>query len=192
MVEYNLRCYNLLANNLSNNKEKMVDTIVETNVTNTVLVGSVLPYIIRSAIKVVGITVIALVFNAVNVNILLLASSLLLFSSCKLFMAFNPNGVAALPNPNIFAIMLLDINPNAWWFLGISGKRGCNIFDKTLDNLNNNPLSVAIFIMPSHKAITGNSLINISSESVALFNIVSLIEILLPLIILNIIPIARK
>ena len=50
-----------------------------------------------------------LVFRIKNVIIDLLAFDLSGFISCKDFIAFNPNGVAAEPSLNIFAITLEDI-----------------------------------------------------------------------------------
>ena len=49
------------------------------------------------------------------------AVSLSGFSSCKLCIAFSPNGVAALSRPSILAEKLIIICPLAGWFGGTSG-----------------------------------------------------------------------
>ena len=91
----------------------MVDIIVAKMVAGTISVGFVLPYIILREITVVGIIVKPLVFKIKNVIILLLAVLLFPFNSCKDFIAFKPNGVAALPSPNILITTLDEIYPNA-------------------------------------------------------------------------------
>ena len=101
---------------------------------------------------VVGISVNPDVFITRNVIIDLDASSLL-FNSCNDFIAFNPIGVAALPTPNIFTIMLLDIYPIALWLFGISLNNGFIIFDVIFDNLSISPDFSAILIIPSQNAI---------------------------------------
>ena len=72
----------------------------------TISLGLDEPFNILKDITVVGIIVTDEVFIMRKVIILLVAVSLVLFNSCILFMAFNPNGVAALPSPNIFIIIL--------------------------------------------------------------------------------------
>ena len=52
-------------------------------------------------------------FKTINMICALLAASLLGFSSCNSFMAFKPNGVAALSNPNAFAEKFIKIEPKA-------------------------------------------------------------------------------
>lgn len=64
-------------------------------------------------ITVVGIMVTEDVFITKNVIILREATSLFWFSSFNFSMAFIPNGVAALPSPNIFITIFEDIYPIA-------------------------------------------------------------------------------
>ena len=136
-------------------------------------------------ITVVGTSVKPLVFNRRNVIILCDAVSLLSFSSWRDFIAFNPNGVAALPSPKILAAIFDEIYPKLSWFFGISLNIFPSIGYRILDILFNNPLSLAIVIIPSHKTITGNMLINISKLFFALVIISSLTALILPLININ-------
>ena len=138
---------------------------------------------------VVGISVNPDVFITRNVIIDLDASSLL-FNSCNDFIAFNPIGVAALPTPNIFTIMLLDIYPIALWLFGISLNNGFIIFDVIFDNLSISPDFSAIFIIPSHSARLGNIWSTKFNASLGYDRIVSVI--LFPVIIENVIPINIK
>ena len=130
--------------------------IVAITVAKTVSVGLVLPCISLRDITVVGIIVRPLVLSIKKVIILLVAVFLSLLSFCKAFIAFKPNGVAAFPSPNIFITTLLEIYPNDSWLEGSSGKSLLNIGLNILDNLISNPDSLAISIIPNHKAITGN------------------------------------
>jgi hypothetical protein len=97
---------------------------------NTISVGFTLPYKSLKDIIVVGIIVTPLVFSTKKVIMLRDAVSFLGFISCNDFIAFNPNGVAALPNPAILAIMLEAIKLNDSQDSGISG----NSFPKSGDN----------------------------------------------------------
>ena len=87
---------------------------------------------------VVGIMVIPLVFNTKKVIILLDATSFFGFNPCNDFIAFNPNGVAAFPSPNILATILEEIYCIDSWFFGISGNKKRKKGDKNLENLSNN------------------------------------------------------
>src|SRR6476659_9559882 len=85
--------------------------------TNT-LVGLVLPLLARYAIMEIGISVRPLVCNTRNMICELLAVSFFGFSSCKLFIARKPNGVAALSRPSILALKFITICPMAGCFSG--------------------------------------------------------------------------
>src|SRR5690625_4407968 len=88
----------------------------------------------RIEITIVGNKVKLDVFNARNVIIEREATFDLLnrFISS---IAFNPSGVAAFPNPNIFAVIFDKIYPIAGSFSGISGNIllaiGLNKFDRS-------------------------------------------------------------
>ena len=74
--------------------------------------------------------------------------------SCKLAMAFNPKGVAALSSPNRLALKFIIMCPIAGWPFGTSG----NILEKKgpmiLDNRLMPPAFSAIPMNPINKAIT--------------------------------------
>ena len=92
----------------------MIPPTVAHNVLNiqakTITVGLSLLYIILSDIIVVGIIVRPLVFITKKVIIDLVAVFFLSFSFCIDSIAFIPNGVAALPSPNILDIILPVFN----------------------------------------------------------------------------------
>ena len=90
---------------LSNITAQILDNIVATIHGKTISVGFVLLYNILRAIIVVGTKVTPAVFITKKVIILLEAVSFLSFNSCKDFIAFKPNGVAADPRPKIFIII---------------------------------------------------------------------------------------
>src|SRR5690625_5190886 len=97
------------------------DTIVAIIVVPTISVGETESYCILIAITVVGIKVKLDVFSAKNVIIDRDAVSEPLNAFiCSI--ALMPIGVAALPNPKIFAVKLDNIYPIAGWSAGISGK----------------------------------------------------------------------
>lgn len=87
--------------------------MVAINVGPTISVGEAESYFIRIAMTVVGMIVKLEVLIARNVIIDLLAESLPPFSFFSCSMAFIPSGVAALPRPNIFAIIFDRIYPIA-------------------------------------------------------------------------------
>ena len=72
---------------------------------------------------------------------------------CKLSIAFSPNGVAALSNPNKLALKLSIINPKEGCPFGISGnnfeKKGCIIRLKRLIP----PAFSAMLMNPMNKVI---------------------------------------
>lgn len=121
----------------------------------TILVGSVLSCIILSEIIVVGTRVTPHVLITKNVIILLLAVSFSLFNVCIDSIAFKPNGVAAFPRPNKFAIIFEDIRPNDSCPFGISGNSFESNGEINFEALSSNPDFLAIFIMPSQIARSG-------------------------------------
>ena len=143
------------------------------------LVGSVLSCIILREMMVVGIRVTPQVFITRKVIMLLVASSLFLFNFCREFMAFNPNGVAAFPSPNILAIIFEEIKPSDSWPLGISGNSFISKGVRKSEAFFNNPESLAMFIIPSQVAIKGNicmirSKVVLPLDSIVLFKISAL------------------
>src|SRR5688572_4668196 len=88
-----------------------------------------------NAIIVTGISVKPDACNAKNIICELDATALLEFSSCKLSIAFKPNGVAALSRLSKLAEKFIIICPVAGWPFGTSGnileKNGQIIFDNT-------------------------------------------------------------
>src|SRR5690625_7531987 len=100
---------------------RYVDIIVDIIVVPTIFVVETESYCIRIAITVVGIKVNPDVFKARNVTMDLEAVSDPL--SCFICsIAFIPIGVAALPKPNIFAVIFERIYPIAGSTSGIAGK----------------------------------------------------------------------
>src|ERR1700730_6243520 len=87
-----------------------------------ILVGSFDLRMARCAIILTGIIVRPEACNNMNMIWALEAVSLLGLSSCKLFMAFRPKGVAALSSPRRLAEKFITICPMEGWFLGTSGK----------------------------------------------------------------------
>lgn len=75
--------------------------------------GLLLPSDVLRAMIVVGIRVNPDVFMTRKVVMLLEGVDGVVFKSCKLFIASNPIGVAALESPSIFIIILRDIRPIA-------------------------------------------------------------------------------
>ena len=72
-------------------------------------VGFVLPELARYAIIESGIRVSPLVCNTKNMICALEAVSLFGLRVCKLSIAFNPKGVAALSKPSILALKFITI-----------------------------------------------------------------------------------
>jgi hypothetical protein len=98
---------------LSTKIAAVVDMIVAINVVPTISAGLIELKFIRMAIRVVGIRVILDVFNASSVHIAVLALSLSGLSFCSSCMALMPIGVAALPRPRMFALILDMMYPSA-------------------------------------------------------------------------------
>ena len=132
------------------------------------------------------------VFNTKKVIILSDAVSELLFNSFNDFNAFIPAGVAALPKPNIFIIILEEIYSNDLCVLGISGNKKDNSGLNNLVNLVSSPDLEAIFIIPNHRAIKGNSPVIMVKVSEADLTMVLEISLYDPVNIENIIPIMIK
>src|SRR5450432_4899270 len=86
------------------------------------LVGSVDLRMARWAIILTGMIVSPEACNTMNMICALEAVSLLGLSSWRLFIAFRPNGVAALSRPSKFAEKFMTICPMEGWFFGTSGK----------------------------------------------------------------------
>ena len=78
--------------------------------TGTIMFDALLaPKELLIAITVVGINCIDAVFNIIKVIISLVIFPLFLFIFYRLSIAFNPIGVAAFPNPKIYAIIFIEI-----------------------------------------------------------------------------------
>ena len=86
-----------------------VDKNVVTIVAVIISLAFVDPFNTRRLITVVGIIVTDDVLIIRKVIMLREATLLSLFNLFNSFMAFNPNGVAAFPKPNIFIMILEDI-----------------------------------------------------------------------------------
>ncbi len=78
-----------------------------------IIAGSLLPEAALIAIAVAGIKVNPAVLIVKKVHIALVAVPLFSFSESSSSIAFNPNGVAALPSPSIFADIFIIIEPTA-------------------------------------------------------------------------------
>ena len=171
----------------------MIPTIVPNNDAimhiGVIAFGLILPYINLYDSIVVGIMVKPVVLSTKNVIILSDAVSELLFSSFNDFNAFIPAGVAALPKPNIFIIIFDEIYSNDLCDFGTSGNKKDNNGLNNLVNLVSNPDLDAIFMIPNHNAIKGNSPVMIVKVSDALLTIVLDITLEEPVNIENTMPI---
>ena len=103
------------------------------------------------AITVVGISWIDAVFITINIIIGLESVSFLGFSFCIDSMAFKPKGVAAFPNPSIFAIIFIDISFLILLLVIKLGNKKFKIGDNNLESFLTKLLSLAIYIIPLHK-----------------------------------------
>ena len=92
-----------------NNRAKIQDIMVVKIQAGIISVGFLALFKLLILITVVGIKVIDAVLITRKVIISFVAVSFLGLYSCILFMAFKPNGVAALPRPRIFIIMEVPI-----------------------------------------------------------------------------------
>ncbi len=107
----------------------------------------------RSAIIMVGINVSPEACRHKNISCALVALLLSGFSSCRLSMAFIPNGVAALSSPNRLAEKFITICPIDGCSRGTSGKIREKNGPMILDRNRIPPARSAIFIKPRNKAI---------------------------------------
>ncbi len=98
-------------------------------------VGLAAPRLDLYAIIVTGISVSPDACNARNMTCELDATALFGFNSCRLSIAFKPNGVAALSRLSKLAEKFIIICPVAGWPFGMSGKilekKGQMIFDSS-------------------------------------------------------------
>ena len=76
-----------------------------------IAVGLLEPSEVRMAMTVVGMIWIEAVLIIMNIAMELVKVSFCGFFFCRVFIAFNPNGVAAFPKPSMFATMFMDISP---------------------------------------------------------------------------------
>ena len=111
--------------------------------------GSRLPADAKSPIMVVGTSCRLAVFITKNLLISWLGWGFFPFSWSISAMAASPAGVAALPSPNKFAIMLEVM----WMRFFVLGKSRRIIGDKSFSQNATAPLSSAIFKMPLQKHI---------------------------------------
>ena len=79
--------------------------------------------------------------------------SSLVFTSCNCFIAFRPNGVAALSKPSMLAEKFISIEPEAGWFFGSSGNNLLKNGPTNLERIFIAPPASPIFIIPNHKVI---------------------------------------
>lgn len=158
-------------NNLVKNMPVTAAHIVAIHTGKIIAVGLLEPSEFLIAITVVGIICIDAVFKTIKVAIELDNTFLSLFSFCKLFMAFSPNGVAAFPKPNIFAIIFIDISLCTSEFGATSGNRNFIIGFKKPVSLFIIVVLLAICIIPFHKHIVPNKLIHNFTASSVLVNI---------------------
>ena len=88
------------------------------------------------AMMLMGMSVSPEACNTINMICALVAVSLFGFNSCKLCIAFNPKGVAALSSPKRFAEKFMIMCPNAGCLSGTSGnnllKKGPTILERNL------------------------------------------------------------
>ena len=131
-----------------------VDIVVAIIVGPIISVGFLAPAADNMAMVEAGIRVTEDVFMAKKVTIASVAVSFFLLSFCSSSMAFRPKGVAALPKPKILAEIFIIMAPMAGWSGGTSGNKRTITGFKALDMIFIRPESSAIFIMPSHMAIT--------------------------------------
>lgn len=129
-----------------------VDMEVVSSVGMKISVGCVAPSWARYIIMLTGININPEVLITRNIIIGLVAVSFFGFSSCSSFMAFSPNGVAALSNPNMLADRFIKIDPMAGCPLGISGKRRQNTGLNQRESALIMPLFSPIFISPNQRA----------------------------------------
>ena len=89
-----------------------------------------------------------------NIIIGLEAVSFFGFNSCNSFIAFSPNGVAALSSPSILADIFIKIEPNTGCPLGISGNNRQSTGLRKHARALISPLFSPTFMIPSQRANT--------------------------------------
>ena len=112
-----MRCLMQQAINPANVEKKVAN-----NMGKKMSDGLLAPNCARYIITPMGIMVSPDVFNTRNMIIASVAVSLSLFRLCISLIAFNPSGVAALSNPNMFAEIFIKMDPIAGCWAGIPGK----------------------------------------------------------------------
>ena len=118
----------------------------------SISIGALLPYSCLKRATLVGTMCNAAVFITTNRAISFVAIKGLLLSFCISRIASNPNGVAAFPRPNIFAVIFMDI-ASFVYLLFMFGKSSLSTGVSSLHNFCVIPLAVAISEIPLHKAI---------------------------------------
>src|SRR5574344_456321 len=108
---------------------------------------------LRIANIVVGIICNEAVFNTINIIMELDSLLLLLLFSCNFSIAFNPNGVAAFPNPKIFATIFIEIFFFIFLLFLITGNKKITIGLIILIIFSIKFVLNKIFIIPFHKHI---------------------------------------
>jgi len=169
-----------------------VETVVANIVVKMIIEGTCELWAALRLIIVAGIRVRLEVFKASKVHIAGDAEILLLFRSCRSFIAIIPRGVAELPSPSILALKFNKIDPDAGWLSGISGNNLEKIGFITLLKSSVNFASRAIFIIPDHNASGPINLIEILTVSSIPLKIASDTLSILPVNIAVKIPITIK
>jgi len=117
-------------------------------------VGCAAPICARYTMILIGMMIRPEVLITKNIIIGLEAVSFFGFSSCSSFIAFSPNGVAALSRPSILADIFMKMDPNTGCPLGISGNSRQSTGLRKRASALINPLFSPIFMMPSQRAST--------------------------------------
>ena len=106
-----------LSGNFSKTFVAVIPTVVAQKAPNTdvpiIIAGSLLPAAALTAIAVAGIKVKPAVLTARKVHMAFVAVPFSGFNLANSYIALSPNGVAAFPNPNIFAAIFIIIAPIA-------------------------------------------------------------------------------
>lgn len=122
---------------------------------NIMSMGAVLPFSLLSIATVVGIIETDAAFITTKRTISLEAvKSFMLDSSFSRDIASRPKGVAALPRPNMFAVIFIDIAFIAGEFFFNLGNNNRKIGDSARLIIFVRPDFSATFIIPLQKAIT--------------------------------------
>ena len=91
----------------------IVEMVVVIRVGIKISVGCAAPIWARYIIMLMGMRIKPEVLMTKNIIIGLVAVSFLGFSDCSSSIAFNPNGVAALSRPSMFALRFMKMEPKA-------------------------------------------------------------------------------